>query len=231
MRGFRFRGRFGPQSSPWWRTRPHTATEGAVPVSARSTTAQGTQRQLPSAMLLPAGACPMSTLLERAASHLQRPVGSPHRLLVCHAQPPPGPRHCQTNGCELGTRPKYQHSAQSHRLCNETVTMDDRPTQTLVLGSHLFAMCSASEAIARPRGGPGNDRKSYSLPPADLVCAGLLLTSLPCHQHMQTQPNVTAQCNSQSATGPGICGSWICRLRFSWDFQFRHGNVSTQPQD
>ena len=96
VRGFRFRGRFGPQSSPWWRTRPHTATEGAGPEPARSTTAQGTQRQLPSAMLLPAGACPMSTLLERAASHLQRPVGSQHRLLVCHAQPPPGPRHCQT---------------------------------------------------------------------------------------------------------------------------------------
>ena len=159
MRGFRFRGRFGPQSSPWWRTRPHTATEGAGPEPARSTTAQGTQRQLPSAMLLPAGACPMSMLLERAASHLQRPVGSQHRLLVCHAQPPPGPRHCQTNGCVLGTRPKYQHSVQSHRFCNETVTMDDRPTQTLVLGSHLFAMRSASETIARPRGGPGNDRK------------------------------------------------------------------------
>ena len=47
----------------------------------------------------------------------------------------------------------------SHRFCNETLTMDDRPTRTLVLGSHLFKMCSTSEAIAHPHGRPGNNRK------------------------------------------------------------------------
>ena len=159
MRGFHFRGSFAPQSSPWWCTRPQTATEGAGPEPARSTTAQGKQRQLASAVLLPVGSCPISTTLEHAASHLRRPVGLSCRSLVRSAQPPPQDHPCLTDSFELGTRPKYQHSVQSHRFCNDTVALDDRLTQTLVLGSHLFAMCSASEAIARARGGPGSDRK------------------------------------------------------------------------
>ena len=110
-------------------------------------------------MLLPVGSCPISTTLEHAASHLRRPVGLSCRSLVRSAQPPPQDHPCLTDSFELGTRPKYQHSVQSHRFCNDTVALDDRLTQTLVLGSHLFAMCSASEAIARARGGPGSDRK------------------------------------------------------------------------
>ena len=87
---------------------------------------------------------------------------------------------------------------------------------------HICSKCAAPrKQLHIHMAGLGTTEKSYSLPPVDLTCAGLLLTSLPCHQHMQTQPNVTTQCNSQSTTGPGICGSWICRLHSN----ARHSNL------